>query len=712
MKPETIETAYHSLLDSGVALGLFELADRTRLPIEELQPALNALCADGRAAITKKGKYAPPELMGLIAAKSFALRNGTPMARPLSGAAPMKILPRGKARCMPDDIVLVRAAGGDECELVTICSRGKAAIPAFIRVEQRQLRHPRGKKRDRRRGRESDERIRVVTATPCDRRIAYPIVITGEEVPVCNDEIALVAIETYPEGDRPIFARVERVLGDRSDMATRLKVISESHDFPTAFPQKAEVQCRSLPEGISPEEFAGREDLRSLTVFTIDGPFSKDFDDAISLDRTPDGDWRLGVHIADVSHFVRPGSAVDREALERGTSLYLPGLTVPMLPERLSNDLCSLMPGVDRLAMSLFMTIRDGKTIDHHLAPSVIHSRARLTYDAVNRFFDGDDSCVDASLHEALREMLALSHQLRKRRAANGCIELDVPEAEFVLDEENVPTDILIEERGESERLIEDFMLAANETVALLARTTFTPLIYRIHEDPDSDRLRELEQYLDNLGVHARFGDKPHPGQLQQVLEDVREHPAADTIRRMLLRSMQRAQYSEEPLGHYALAMRDYCHFTSPIRRYPDLVVHRMLKRMLRGGDNTVSEGHMEELARQSSAREQEATLAERESADLLKARYMSERVGKKYNGIVSGITSWGMYVTLPNTVEGLVHIATLDDYYDYDREKNHLISIGSGNVFRLGDRVRIRMEYADLERGTIDFSLIGREIK
>lgn len=686
---------------TGKAFDIFDLSERLDISVDVLQTALNELCAEGRAAITKKGKYASPELLGMLPARVVNLRSGAPVAHPLNGSESMKIHVRTRLSTMPEDTVLVREIAPGECEVVSILKRGMTELAAFIRVEQREMRRPRGR-HDRRRPAPA-ERRRIVTGIPCDRRIPYSIEIADAEG-LTNDTIALLAIDRYPESDMPILAHVVRVLGKKSDMQARLKVIAETHDFSTEFPEAVEKQCMMLAEDCEAGE--NRKDLRELVTVTIDGPFSKDFDDAVSVERNVDGSWRLGVHIADVSHYVRPGSAIDKEAFERGTSLYLPGLTIPMLPEILSNDLCSLIPGVDRLALSCFMKIRGGKIIDHEICRSVIHSHARLTYDGVNRFFDGDGSAVDISLHSMLKDMLALSHEIRKHRFSAGCIELDLPETEFVLDEENVPTDILSAERGESERIIEDFMLAANETVAQLARTTSTPLVYRIHEDPDSDKLHELGKFLSNLNLPVHIGANPHPGVLQKIIEDTSGHESRDSIRRMILRSMQRAQYSEKPLGHYALALEDYCHFTSPIRRYPDLIVHRMLKQLM-DARTDIPASRMSEFARQSSKREQEATLAEREADDLLKARYMRDRIGKKYNGVISSVTSWGMYVTLPITVEGLVHIASMDDYYDYDRERSQLVGIGSRNVFKLGDRVRIQVDSVDLDRAEINFVLI-----
>ena len=678
---------------NDAARDLFDLSDNLGADAGEMQTALNELCAEGRLAVTKKGKYAPAEALGLARASAWALRSGAPMARLESGES-LRVRALGRLRCLPGDELLVRPVDEEECELVAILRRGKTELPAFLRVRSRL--------EARRHGHRSPEDGARITAAACDRRIPYPIVVCSD-VPVPNDAIALLAIDRYPEGDEPMQAHVLRLLGDRSDMRARLRSIAEGHGFATEYPERAKQTFAPVSEA----DLVGRDDLREILTMTIDGPFSKDFDDAVSLERAENGDWRLGVHIADVSHYVRPGSPVDAEALARGTSLYLPGLTVPMLPEVLSDELCSLVPGEDRLTMSLFMTLRGGRIVDHRLCRAVIRSHARLTYDAVNRFWGGDTAAVPEEVQPALRDMLRVSHALRARRMEAGCLELDLPETEFVLDEEGVPTDVYCVQRGEAERMIEDFMLAANETVAMLARTTETPLVYRVHEEPDAERIRDLKKELTLLGIPARFGPHPRPGELQAVLAAAKGHPAEDTVRRMTLRALQRARYADRPLGHYALAMPDYCHFTSPIRRYPDLTVHRMLKLLLDGRDASNAASQMAAVANQSTVRENESTLAEREGDALMKARYMADRIGRRYEGIITGVTGWGLFVSLSNTVEGFVPIASLDDYYEFDAERRRLIASGTGRFFQMGDRVRIRVESVNLDLAEVEFKLL-----
>ena len=681
------------LRDADVPMGVRELCEEIDAGREDVETALEGLASDGLASATKKGRWATVEALGLVRARISFTRNGTPLARPLEGGEAMQVTESGRERCMPDDLVLVRP-DFKGCVLHAIVKRGRDGMAAYVRIE-----------RKARRGGHRAEQKQVASAIPCDLRVPYEVVLTGDLSFVKNDQIAQLKIEKYPEFNRPISATVERVLGPSGSMLAMMKAVAEDHAFPTEPSEQALREAEQFPDAIDME---GREDLRDLLTFTIDGATAKDFDDAVSIQRTERG-WRLGVHIADVSHYVRPGSAIDEDALLRGTSLYLPGLTVPMLPERLSNDLCSLMPDVDRLALSLLMEVENGAVVDHRLVKSVIHSHARLTYQAVNRMLDGGETDIVPEVRQALEDMLEVSHALRARRVSAGCIDFDMEEPEFVLDEKGEPVDVLCDPRGEAERMIEDFMLAANETVAALARSTELPFIYRVHEEPDADRLHALEAFLGTLGMHAHISANPHPGKLQAVLEEAKAHPAGDVIRHYLLRALKRARYCEKPLGHYALAMDDYCHFTSPIRRYPDLVVHRMLKLLIDGDLERAGrmEGRMPSLALECSNRENAATLGERQADGIMMAAYMSKQIGRKFDGVISGVTSWGLYVTLPNRAEGLVHIAGLDDYYVYDAERSRLVGEATGTVFQLGDRVRVRMESAVVAAGEINFELL-----
>ena len=408
---------------------------------------------------------------------------------------------------------------------------------------------------------------------------------------------------------------------------------------------------------------------------------------------------------------MRFGSAIDREAYSRGTSLYLPGYTVPMLPEILSNDLCSLMPDQDRLAMSLFVDISDsGRVLDHFLTRSVIRSCARLTYAGVNRFFDGELDAVPAHVQEPLCKMRCLFEILLKKRRERGTVDFELPEAQFILNEKYEPDEIECPKRGISERLIEEFMLLANRTVATLAKDTMLPFVYRIHEKPDSERIHALELFLSGAGVPTHLGDHPHPGMLQKVLDANSESASIDVIRKYMLRALKKARYSEKPIGHYALALDDYCHFTSPIRRYPDLMVHRMLKYLLDGdfSANDNWEARMPAIANECSLREQASVKAERDADDMMKAAWMKKHLGRKFTGMISGVTAWGCYVTLENTVEGLVHVSDMDDYYVFDRERQQLVGSQYGDVLMMGMQVRVRAISADVLRGEINFEMAG----
>lgn len=696
MNENHMETILEALRRANVPRTEAELRDATGMSDADLCDALDALLCAARAAKSKKGKYALPEKLGLIAGRARFVRSGTAILRPLDDGDDLRIQ-SGRLCPMPDDLLLCRTEGAGECSVDTVCARGRRTLSAFARIE-----------RDRRaRGRMSFERTRA-TAVPCDPRIPYAIVLDGDISFVRNNEIILVAIDEYPQNGRPIRGHAERVLGGADSMLARMRATAEDHGFPTEFPEAVEAEARALKRQADEALSEKRDDLRALLCFTIDGADSKDFDDAVSIEVLPSGRRRLGVHIADVSHYVRAGSPIDREAAARGTSLYLPGCTVPMLPEVLSNDLCSLLPDEDRLAMSLFLDVgADGRVEDHHLGRSIIRSRARLTYTGVNRVFEGAEQASTAEIGAALAEMRALARTLSARRHARGSIDFDLPEPKFVLNARCEPEEILCEARGEAERLIEEFMLLANETVARLARDTSLPFVYRVHDRPDPDRIRQLEATLNLAGAQVRLGEHPHSGALQKMLEEQAENDAIDVIRHQTLRALKRAEYSAQPLGHYALALEDYCHFTSPIRRYPDLTVHRMLKRLLdgRAENSAAMEARVAEIARDSSLREQESVRAERAADDVMKAAYMSHQIGRKFSGVVTGVTAWGVYVTLENSVEGLIHVSDLDDYYDYDGERQVLFS-QTGGTFRLGMKLRVRVTGAIIERGEVNFEL------
>ncbi|MGX8705215.1 MAG: ribonuclease R [bacterium] len=684
------------ILSGGLPKGIKDLALAAGLSQREAQAALDELMAEGDVVKTKKGRYTTAADAKLVKARIGFQRNGTPLARPLDGGTAMQLETDGGERCMPDDLVLVRPMGV-KCALHTILKRGRDGFAAYVRIEQKS-----------KKGARRDEVKVLASAVPCDVRVPYDVVLTGDLSFVRNDQIAYLKIEKYPEYNRPIYATVERVLGGSSSMRALMKAVAEDHGFYTEHNADVAAEAARMPAEVSPSDIEGREDLRDLLTFTIDGATAKDFDDAVSIERTGTG-WRLGVHIADVSHYVRPRTAIDADALERGTSLYLPGLTVPMLPECLSNHLCSLMPDVDRLAMSLIMELRDGAVVDHRLVESVIHSHARLTYQAVNRLWDGGETDIPEDVQAALADMREAARTLRTKRHARGAIDFEMEEPEFILNDAGEPEDVLCEPRGEAEMMIEDFMLTANETIAALARSTELPFIYRIHEEPDADRLQTLEHFLGGLNLRVRLGANPHPGKLQAILEESKQHPARDIIRHYLLRTLKRAQYSDKPLGHFAMAMEDYCHFTSPIRRYPDLTVHRMLKLLLRGDMEQAARraGAMAELASACSSREYAATMAERQGDGIMMAAYMATQIGRKFDGVISNVTGWGLYVTLPNQAEGLVHLAGLDDFYVYDAERCRIVGQGTGTVFKLGDRVRVRMESAVVPAGEINFQLL-----
>ncbi|MBP3656407.1 MAG: ribonuclease R [Clostridia bacterium] len=549
---------------------------------------------------------------------------------------------------------------------------------------------------------------------PMERRLPSSVEIDGSLHGAKEGDIVRAEVIRW-EHEGGLLCRIGGVIGsfDRASAALDALVIS-AHlrtDFPEAALEEAE---RLRPARL--EDDPGREDLRSLLSFTIDGRDAKDFDDAVSLRALDNGHVELGVHIADVGHYVPQGGALDKEAYLRGTSVYLPGRVLPMLPERLSNGVCSLRPGEDKFTISALVEMtEDGEAVGLRLARSITRSDARLVYDDVNALFAGDENqrerlgALHPELVRTLEQMRRLSDRIRARRQADGCIDFETPEPKFVLDDKGEPVEIVTRERGEAELMIEDYMLTANACVAKEAREKGIPLLYRVHERPDPEKLGIFRDFLSAIGVDARgLGRGAKPGDIRRILEGTKDRPEHDVIAALALRSMQKARYDPQPLGHYGLAMTDYCHFTSPIRRYPDLVVSRALTAVLTGRRAALRGDALADAAVRSSDCERAAMEAERMADKLMMARYMASHVGEVYEGTVSGVSDWGVYVALPNGAEGFIHVRGLDDWFEYDERRMTLRGERTGAVFSLGQPLSVRVSSVELAVGAIDLELTG----
>ena len=539
-----------------------------------------------------------------------------------------------------------------------------------------------------------------------------------EAAGIKNGDKVIAVITDYGSGNKNPEGKIKENLGNIRTPGTDILAIVKSFGIPSEFPEKVMKQAQRVPDHVLDADRDGRLDLRHLQTVTIDGEDAKDLDDAISL--TKEGDiYHLGVHIADVSNYVQYNSALDREALKRGTSVYLADRVVPMLPERLSNGICSLNQGEDRLALSCLMDINEkGKVVSHQIAETVINVNERMCYTDVKNILEDTDEEAKKR-YEALIPMFfmmkELSGILRNSRHHRGSIDFDFPESKIILNAAGKAIDVKPYEANVATKIIEDFMLMANETVAQEYCTEEIPFVYRTHDNPDPEKVESLLTLLHNQGVKIQKAkEEITPKEIQQIIESIEGLPNEAMISRLVLRSMKQAKYTTECSGHFGLAAKYYCHFTSPIRRYPDLQIHRIIKDNLRG--RLMREGRTEhyaeildEVARQSSVCERRADEAERESDKLKKAEYMSYHLGEEFEGIISGVTGWGLYVELPNTVEGLVHVNTLrDDYYVFDQESYELCGEMTKKVYKLGDKVRVRVADADKMLKTVDFELVS----
>ncbi len=523
----------------------------------------------------------------------------------------------------------------------------------------------------------------------------------------------VVDLTSYGDERKSPEGKVTEILGHVNDPGVDILSIVKGFDIPMEFSEKVMKQANRIKLEVSEADMLGREDLRDMMMVTIDGEDAKDLDDAVSLSREGE-DFLLGVHIADVTNYVQENSALDREALKRGTSVYLVDRVIPMLPHRLSNGICSLNEGVDRLALSCLMKVSpDGEVKDYRIVESVIRVDRRMTYTSVKKILEDKDQ-EERTKYEVFvpmfEEMEALSKILRAKRKKRGAIDFDFPETKIILDKEGKPLDIKPYERNTATKIIEDFMLLANETVAQHFYWLEIPFVYRTHDNPDPDKINQLGIFISNFGLGIKTAkEEVHPKEIQKLLGKVEGTPEEALISRLALRSMKQARYSIDCTGHFGLACSYYCHFTSPIRRYPDLQIHRIIKEHLRERLREERILHYEailpQVADQSSKMERRAETAERETNKLKKTEYMEEHIGERFEGVVSGITGWGIYVELPNTVEGLIHVSDLEgDYFYYDEANYEMVGRDTGKKYKLGQRIAIIVAKTDQFNRTVDF--------
>ena len=558
---------------------------------------------------------------------------------------------------------------------------------------------------------------------PDDPKIIHDFYVPVECINGARPHQRVIAkITKWPRKGKDPEACIETVLGNVDDPKTDVPAVMAKYDLTDRFPDEVLAELEQLPDDVRREDIEGRLDLRDEIVFTIDGEDAKDFDDAVSIKKLPSGRYSLGVHIADVSHYVKEGTALDKEAYRRGTSVYLLDTVVPMLPFKLSNNLCSLMEDKDRLTFTVEMIIdREGRVLDFNVASSVIRSKKRLTYTIVNKFLEGDktiERVLGKEITDSLKTMHELSLILRQARQRRGAItDIEGGEVEVVMNERGQVVDIVPRKRGPAEILIEEFMIRANETVAEIFHNAGLPFVYRVHEEPDPETILQLKEYVEALGLKVKFPKTMHPSVLQKVLELVKDHPLRSSVEKLMVRSMKRAMYSPTNIGHFGLASYAYTHFTSPIRRYPDLVVHRLLKLYLKQG-NRFTEKQIElyskllpKIAQHCSKRERIADEAEWDLLAMKKVEYISKHMDEIFEVVVTNVTRFGLFVEIPDKlISGLVHISTLDDYYIYDERKNILVGERTGRIFKIGDILKVKVLRADKITGEIDFELAEEE--
>lgn len=685
--------------DLYVPMKIKEMAILLDLPKEqrsELEEVLDALVAEGKVEISKKGKYSKA-VKQLIAGRFVANARGFGFVEPEEG----------------DDIFIAKeeiygAMHGDQVlAALQPQQSGRRREGSIVRITERAVTRLVGSF-------EKNKGFGFVR--PDNQRFGADIFIPqGCERGAVSGHKVVVEITDYGTGNKKPEGRVTEIIGHSNDPGTDILSIVKGYELPLEFPPRVLQQAEAAARPIGGKERTGRKDLRDWQTVTIDGEDAKDLDDAVTL--TMEGDnYRLGVHIADVTHYVPEGSALDAEALIRGTSVYLADRVIPMLPHALSNGICSLNAGEERLALSCIMWIDPkGNVIDHEIAESVIVVDRRMSYTSVKKILadqDPEECGRYQKLVPMFQRMEELAAILRRKRRARGSIDFDFPETKLVLDEAGHPLAVLPYERNVATKIIEDFMLIANETVAQDYFWQELPFVYRTHDTPDPEKIRRLSLLIHNFGYSIKIGQEEiHPKELQKLLERIEDTPEEALISRLTLRAMKRAKYTTVGTGHFGLATKYYCHFTSPIRRYPDLQIHRIIKENLRGGLTEKRMEHYEALlpgvAAKTSDLERRAEEAERETVKLKKVDYMADHIGEEFSGVISGITGFGIYVELENTIEGMIHVANLKgDYFHYQEESCEMVGETTNLCYKLGQKVRIRVAATDRLMRTIDFVL------
>ena len=697
-----------------------ELAVLLQIPAgkrEELHKILDMLLEEGKISINKRGRY---EAVRSSAAKKEAEKKsvkaerkkgqyytGTFISHP-RGFGFLEIPEAEEDIFIPEESIGT-ALHGDTVQIVVKKDGkdGKRCEGEVVKVLERGTREVVGTYQ------QCDGFGFVVTDN--QRFLKDVFIPAGKSLTAEDGDKVLAEIKDHGNKRRSPEGKIIEILGKPGECGVDVLCVAKSYELPMEFPEKVAKQAERIKETLNEGDFYGREDLRDVVMVTIDGEDAKDLDDAVSLTKEEDL-YHLGVHIADVSNYVQYNSALDKEALKRGTSVYLADRVIPMLPQKLSNGICSLNAGEDRLALSCLMDIdKKGRVVSHRIVESVIHVKERMSYTNVKKILLQEDEELEKRYEELLPmffQMKELSELLRNRRKKRGAIDFDFPESKLVLDEKGKVVDIYPYEQNIATRLIEDFMLAANETVAEEYCMLGLPFVYRTHENPDMEKVETVLEMVHQAGIKVKKGKETiSPKEVQKILKELEGMECEPFFARLILRSMKQAKYTVEDTGHFGLAAKYYCHFTSPIRRYPDLQIHRIIKETLRGKMTEAKiqhyKGILEEVARQSSAMERRAEEVERETIKMKKAEYMKQHIGEAFEGTVSGVTEWGFYVELDNTVEGLVHVNSLtDDYYTFDKDRYCLVGDMTGRAYRMGQRVKVWVENADENTKTVDFKI------